>query len=183
MHIEALAIPDVKVLTPRVFADERGYFCETWSTAAFARAGLPDSFVQDNHAASNKAGTLRGLHFQKNPHAQGKLVRVVRGSILDVAVDIRRRSPTYGMYVSALLSAENKKQIWVPAGFAHGYVTLEPDTEALYKVTHGYAQASEGGIIWNDPALAIDWQLNGLVPVLSDKDKVLLPLAETDHGF
>ncbi len=183
MLVEDLTIPDVKVLTPRVFADDRGYFCETWSDAAFARIGLKDGFVQDNHAASKAAGTLRGLHFQNPPYAQGKLVRVVRGSIIDVAVDLRRNSPTYGHHVSVLLSADNHRQVWVPPGFAHGYVTLEPDTHAIYKVTSGYAASSEGGIIWNDPALAIDWQLNGLVPILSDKDKILLPLAQTQHGF
>lgn len=183
MHIETLAIPGVKVLTPRIFADERGYFCETWNAASFARQGLPDSFVQDNHACSKAAGTLRGLHFQKPPFAQGKLVRVVRGAVIDVAVDLRTGSPAYGRWVSALLSADNKKQIWVPAGFAHGYVTLEPDTEAIYKVTHPYAAASEGGIIWNDPALAIDWHLNGKLPTLSDKDKLWPTLALADHGF
>jgi dTDP-4-dehydrorhamnose 3,5-epimerase len=183
MNIEALAIADVKVLTPRVFSDDRGYFLETWSEAAFSRAGIPDQFVQDNHASSIKAGTVRGLHFQNPPHAQGKLVRAVRGSILDVAVDIRRSSATYGRHVSVVLSADNKKQIWVPPGFAHGYVTLEPDTEVVYKVSHGYAPAAEGGIIWNDPALGIDWQLNGQPPLLSGKDLILKPLAETQHGF
>ncbi|MEQ1578558.1 MAG: dTDP-4-dehydrorhamnose 3,5-epimerase [Hyphomicrobium sp.] len=183
MHIEPLAIHCVKILTPQLYADERGYFCETWSAAAFARAGLPDHFVQDNHASSIKAGTVRGLHYQKNPHAQGKLVRVVRGSIIDVAVDLRRSSPSYGQHVSVLLSADNKRQMWVPPGFAHGYATLDPNTDVIYKVTHGYAPGTEGGILWNDPALAIDWQLNGLIPVLSEKDKRLLPLAQTDHGF
>ena len=183
MNLEALAIPDVKVFTPRVFSDSRGYFLETWSEAAYTRAGIPDRFVQDNHASSIKPGTVRGLHYQNPPHAQGKLVRAVRGSILDVAVDIRRASPTYGRHVCVVLSADNKKQIWVPPGFAHGYVTLEPDTEVVYKVTHGYAPAAEGGILWNDPALGIDWQLNGLSPLLSEKDLILKPLAETAHGF
>ncbi len=183
MNIDALAIPDVKIFTPRVFSDERGYFLETWSAATFARAGITDLFVQDNHAASTKAGTLRGLHFQNPPDAQGKLVRVVRGSILDVAVDIRRASASYGRHVSAVLTADNKKQIWVPAGFAHGYVTLEPDTEVVYKVTAGYAPAAEGGVLWNDPALGIDWHLEGRPPVLSEKDLILKPLAETQHGF
>ncbi len=183
MTIEPLAIPDVKIITPRVFSDARGYFLETWSEAAFTRAGIPDHFVQDNHASSIKPGTVRGLHYQNPPHAQGKLVRVVRGSILDVAVDIRRASYTYGLHVSVVLSADNKQQIWVPVGFAHGYVTLEPDTEVVYKVTDGYAPTAEGGILWNDPALAIDWQLAGLSPLLSDKDVILKPLAETQHGF
>lgn len=183
MIIEDLAIDGVKILTPRLYSDDRGYFCETWSAAAFARAGLPENFVQDNHAASIKAGTVRGLHYQKAPHAQGKLVRAVRGSIIDVAVDLRRASPTYGQHVAVMLSADNKKQMWVPAGFAHGYATLEANTDVIYKVTHGYAPGTEGGILWNDPALGIDWQLAGLTPVLSDKDVRLLPLAETDHGL
>ncbi len=183
MLVEALPIPDVKVITPRVFADARGYFLETWSEAAFARAGIAELFVQDNHAASIKAGTVRGLHFQNPPHAQGKLVRTISGSILDVAVDIRSGTPTYGQHVSVILTAANMKQIWVPPGFAHGYVTLEPNTEVIYRVTHGYAPASEGGIVWNDAALGIDWQLEGLTPLLSEKDLILRPLAETRHGF
>jgi len=183
MQIDVLAIHDVKLFTPRIFSDERGYFFEAWSEAAFTRSGISDHFVQDNQVFSRKPGTVRGLHFQNPPHAQGKLVRTLRGSILDVAVDIRRGSATYGRYVSAILSANNKKQIWVPTGFAHGYVTLEPDTEVAYKVTHGYAPAAEGGILWNDPALAIDWQLEGLTPVLSGKDLILRPLAETHYGF
>lgn len=182
MIIEDSAIAGVKILTPRIFADERGYFCETWSASAFANAGLPDAFAQDNHAYSALAGTVRGLHFQKAPHAQGKLVRVVHGSILDVAVDLRSGSPTYGRHVSAVLTAGNNKQMWVPEGFAHGYATLEPDTSVIYKVTRGYAPGTEGGILWNDPALAIDWMLKGS-PVLSDKDTQLLPLAQTTHGF
>lgn len=183
MTLNALAIADVKVFTPRVFSDDRGYFLETWGEAAFSKAGIAAHFVQDNHASSVKAGTVRGLHFQNPPHAQGKLVRVVRGSILDVAVDIRRASPTYGQHVSAVLTADNKKQIWVPIGFAHGYVTLEPGTEVVYKVTHGYAPTAEGGILWNDPALGIDWHLQGRAPVLSEKDLILKPLDGTAHGF
>jgi dTDP-4-dehydrorhamnose 3,5-epimerase len=135
-----------------------------------AAAGLDVSFVQDNHALSIEKGVLRGLHFQTPPHAQGKLVRIARGSVFDVAVDIRRGSPTYGRHVSAVLSAENWTQIWIPPGFAHGYLTLEPNTEMIYKVTDTYAPECDSGIAWNDPDLAIDWPWASGCPVLSAKD-------------
>ncbi len=183
MQFQKLANADVVLITPRIFRDERGHFSETWKETAFAANGIAARFVQDNHALSLKKGTVRGLHFQKLPHAQGKLVRVARGSILDIAVDLRRASPSYGRYVSAILTAAGGEQIWVPPGFAHGYVTLEDNSEVTYKVTDVYAPATEGGIIWNDPALGIDWQLGGTAAILSDKDLKLPRLAELEPIF
>jgi dTDP-4-dehydrorhamnose 3,5-epimerase len=171
MHIEALAIPDVKLITPAKHGDTRGFFSETWNFERFREAGLPVQFVQDNHAMSADTGTVRGLHYQLPPHAQGKLVRVVHGSILDVAVDIRRGSPTFGQHVKAVLSAKNWAQLWVPFGFAHGYATLEPDTEVIYKVTDYYSPAQDRGIAWDDPALGIDWGLTRATAKLSAKDE------------
>ena len=170
MQIAALAIPEVKLLTPKKFADERGFFSETWSRRAFAGAGLTADFVQDNHSLSRPAGVVRGLHFQIAPHAQDKLVRVLRGSIFDVAVDIRRGSPSYGRHVTAVLSAENWSQLWVPKGFAHGFATLEPDTEVIYKVTGDYAPDCDRGLAWDDPDLAIAWPLQPVAALLSPKD-------------
>ena len=155
MEIEALAIPDVKLIRPKRFGDARGFFSEVYSCAALAAAGIGMEFVQDNHSRSALVGTIRGLHFQTAPFGQDKLVRVTKGRILDVAVDLRRASPTYGKYVSAELSAENWTQILVPIGFAHGFCTLEPDTEVLYKVSNVYAPANDGGVMWNDPDLGI----------------------------
>lgn len=183
MHVEGLAIADVKLLSPRVFRDARGFFSETWNEQVLSDAGMSVHFVQDNHAYSADKGTLRGLHFQLPPRAQDKLVRVTRGSVLDVAVDLRRASPTFGRHVSAILSAENWKQIWVPKGFAHGYVTLEPDTEVIYKVTDYYSPAHDRGIAWNDPALAIDWGMVAAAVILSDKDTRLPPLASAADIF
>ena len=183
MQVESLAIADVKRLTPRRFADERGYFSETYSTQAWHDAGLEAVFVQDNHALSHAKGVVRGLHFQLAPAAQGKLIRVVRGAILDVAVDIRRASPTFGQHVSAALSADNGHQLWVPEGFAHGYVTLEPGTEVVYKVTSAYAPALDRGILWNDPDLAIDWGIAAEEAVLSEKDRRLPRLGEAPDLF
>jgi dTDP-4-dehydrorhamnose 3,5-epimerase len=183
MKVEALAIPDVLLIAPRSFEDARGVFSETWNQRAFAEAGIATAFVQDNHVRSAAVGTLRGLHYQIPPHAQGKLVRVIRGAIFDVAVDLRRQSPTYGRHVGAILSAANTHQIWVPVGFAHGYVTLEPDTEVLYKVTDYYAPGSEGGLLWNDPALGIDWPVDTASVVLSDKDTVLPRLDAVSSPF
>ncbi|MGQ0673039.1 MAG: dTDP-4-dehydrorhamnose 3,5-epimerase [Hyphomicrobium sp.] len=183
MKIESLAIPDVKLLTPRTFRDDRGSFTETWNEQAWAAAGLTGRFVQDNHAWSRAKGTLRGLHFQKPPTAQDKLVRAIRGSVLDVAVDIRHGSPTFGQHVSAVLSAENGVQIWVPKGFAHGYVTLEPDAEVVYKVTDYYSPADDAGIQWDDPALGIDWGVTRASAVVSDKDGQLPPLSSLAPVF
>jgi dTDP-4-dehydrorhamnose 3,5-epimerase len=171
IDVQTLAIPEVKLLTPPIFRDERGFFSETYSRKALASAGIDIAFVQDNHALSRAAGVLRGLHFQIDPHPQGKLVRVVRGAILDVAVDIRQGSPTFGRHVSATLSAENWAQLWVPVGFAHGYVTLEPDTEVIYKVTDFYAPDCDRGLAFDDPDLAIAWPNPTGQLQLSDKDR------------
>ena len=170
--ITPLALADVLLITPKRHGDARGWFAETWSAKALAGTGVATSFVQDNQAFNARKGTLRGLHFQKAPHAQGKLVRVLRGAIFDVAVDIRQGSPTYGKWVGATLTAEAGDQLWVPRGFAHGYVTVTDDAELFYKVDGDYAPELEGGLIWNDPDLAIAWPLEG-DPVLSEKDKVL----------
>lgn len=170
--ITPLALPEVLLITPKRHGDARGWFSETWSRKAFAQAGLEPVFVQDNQAFSAKKGTLRGLHFQQAPHAQAKLVRVLRGAIYDVAVDVRPGSPTQGRWAAATLTAQGGEQIWVPRGFAHAYCTLTDDAEIFYKVDGEYAPQTEGGIIWNDPDLAIPWPLDG-EPELSAKDRVL----------
>lgn len=171
MHVEQLAIPDVKLITPRIFRDERGFFSETFSARDLAEAGIAATFVQDNHSLSRAKGVVRGLHYQVAPRAQGKLVRVTRGAVLDVAVDIRSGSPTYGRHVATVLSAENWRQLWLPSGFAHGFCTLEPDTEVQYKVTEYYAPECDRGILWNDPALGINWPIAVDSAILSDKDR------------
>lgn len=171
MEIISTAIPDVKVLTPKKFGDHRGFFSETYNQKALAAAGITLEFVQDNHSLSVEPGVLRGLHFQTPPFGQDKLVRVLRGAVLDVAVDLRRSSPTYGQHVAVELSAENFKQILVPNGFAHGVITLAPNTEIFYKVTHFYAPECDKGVLWNDPDLGIDWPVPESGPILSDKDK------------
>jgi dTDP-4-dehydrorhamnose 3,5-epimerase len=183
MKVEGTTIPDVKLIQPRIFRDERGFFSETWNAAALADAGIAATFVQDNHALSRDKGTLRGLHFQLPPMAQDKLVRVVRGAILDVAVDIRRSSPTFGRHVAAVLTADNWTQIWVPKGFAHGYCTLEPDTEVIYKVTAPYAPALDRGIAFDDVDLAVSWPVTRITAILSDKDQKLPRLAEIGAAF
>jgi dTDP-4-dehydrorhamnose 3,5-epimerase len=170
--IAPLALDGVLVITPKRHGDARGWFSETWSKKALAAAGVATDFVQDNQAFNARKGTLRGLHFQKAPHAQGKLVRVLKGAIFDVAVDVRPGSPTYGKWTGQTLTAEAGEQLWVPRGFAHGYVTLTDDTELFYKVDGDYAPQLEGGIIWNDPDIGIAWPLDG-EPVLSDKDQQL----------
>jgi dTDP-4-dehydrorhamnose 3,5-epimerase len=177
MEIERFDIKGLALLTPDIFRDERGYFFETWSAAKYAELGIPaDAFVQDNESESI-AGTVRGLHFQAPPFAQGKLVRVIVGRVIDVAVDIRFGSPTFGKSVAVELSATNKKQFWIPAGFAHGFATLEPGTIFAYKVTAPYAKECDGGILWNDPALGIPWPTTH-VPIVSEKDSQLPTLAE-----
>jgi dTDP-4-dehydrorhamnose 3,5-epimerase len=173
MLVTSLAIPDVKLIKPRRHGDARGYFSEVYNAKVFAEAGVTLTFVQDNHAYSQDVGTLRGLHFQTEPYAQTKLVRVARGRIFDVAVDLRRGSPTIGQHVSAELSAENGAQLLVPAGFAHGYYTMEPNTEVLYKVDAYYAPAHDRGILWSDPDLRIPWPIGNAVPHLSAKDTAL----------
>lgn len=171
MTITPTEIPEVLIVEPKRFGDHRGFFAETYSKAKFAEAGVELDFVQDYHSRSASPGTLRGLHFQAPPRAQAKLIRVVRGAILDVAVDIRRDSPTYGRHVAVELSEENFRQLLVPVGFAHGFVTRLPDTEVIYKVDDGYAPETEGGLAWNDITLAIDWGVAGDQVVLSDRDR------------
>jgi dTDP-4-dehydrorhamnose 3,5-epimerase len=183
MKIERLAIADVLLLTPPRFADARGHFSEVFNAAREAAAGLPGPFVQDNQSLSRSKGTVRGLHCQIAPAVQGKLVRVLRGAIWDVAVDIRQGSASHGRHVSALLSAENGAQLWIPGGFLHGFCTLEPDTEVLYKVTAGYDRAAERGVIWNDPSLALPWPVTAEAAVLSDKDVILPPFAASAGWF
>ncbi len=169
MEIIKTDIQDLLIVKPRVFEDERGYFFESYNRDVFAANGIENKFLQDNESKSKK-GVLRGLHFQKPPFAQGKLVRVMKGSVLDVAVDIRKDSPTYGKWASIVLTDKNKFMYWVPPGFAHGFVTLEDDTVFFYKCTNVYNKESEGSIRWNDPDLNIDWGIEK--PVLSDKDQV-----------
>lgn len=171
MEIERLAIPDVLLLKPRRHGDERGFFSETYSRRALAEAGVRIDFVQDNHAYSAARGTLRGIHFQAPPHAQAKLIRVVRGAILDVAVDLRHGSPTYGRHVAVEISASAWNQILIPAGFGHGLCTLADDTEVLYKVSDFYAPGHDFGVLWNDPDLGIAWPVAAPEAILSDKDR------------
>lgn len=183
MQVQALTIPDVLLVTPRRHADQRGFFSETFSARDFAAAGITASFVQENHSLSVATGVVRGLHYQKWPHAQGKLVRCVAGSAFDVAVDIRRSSPTFGRHVSAVLSAESGTQIWIPEGFAHGFCTLEPNSQIVYKVTDYYAPECDRGIRWDDPALAIVWPDVCRQALLSEKDRMQPLLADAPHDF
>nr|WP_237219921.1 dTDP-4-dehydrorhamnose 3,5-epimerase [Sphingomonas arenae] len=173
----------VREIRPRRFADERGFFSEVWNAETWREAGLELQFVQDNHSLSRARGVLRGLHFQSPPFAQEKLVRVTRGSVFDVAVDIRSGSPTFGQWVSVVLSAEAWNQVLVPAGFAHGFLTLEPDTEVQYKVTAPYSAAHDRAIRWNDPAIGIEWPLEEAELTLSAKDQAAPLLAQADTGF
>jgi dTDP-4-dehydrorhamnose 3,5-epimerase len=173
----------MKLIKPKRFVDDRGWFCETYNQQRYAADGVDVTFRQDNRAYSRNAGILRGLHFQRPPHAQAKLVSCVRGRIWDVAVDVRAGSPTYGRWTAAELSAENGLQAFVPVGYAHGYVTLEPDTEVEYKVSDFYAPDCEGGLVWNDQDVAVAWPLEGLEPILSDKDKLLPRLADLVSPF
>lgn len=183
MQVEATELPGVIILTPRRFSDARGWFSESWNAQAMAKAGINLDFVQDNHSFSAPKGTLRGLHYQAPPRAQDKLVRCTRGSILDVAVDFQLGSPTFGKWVSVELSAENGRQLLVPKGFLHGFVTLQDDCEVQYKCTDVYAPDCDGNIAWNDPDLAIDWGLNGRAPVLSAKDEVAPRIAQVVSPF
>ncbi len=182
MLIEPTEIADVKVITPRRFTDERGFFSEVFNARAFASIES-NAFVQDNHSWSSQPFTIRGLHFQTVPRAQGKLVRVARGRILDVAVDIRRSSPTFGKHVAVELSAANWRQLWVPVGFAHGFCTLEPDTEVLYKVTDYYSAEHDFGLAFDDPALGIAWPTAPEAAILSDKDRKHPRLAALSYAF
>ncbi|QCQ97589.1 dTDP-4-dehydrorhamnose 3,5-epimerase [Brevundimonas sp. SGAir0440] len=171
------------LMKPRRIGDARGWFMETFSESSAATAGIGARFVQDNQSFSAGEGTLRGLHFQRPPHAQAKLVRCVRGSVMDYAVDLRRGSPTYGHYVSAKLTSEGGEQLYIPIGFAHGFVTLESDVEIAYKVSDVYAPECDGGILWNDSTIGIEWPLPASGPILSDKDAALPTLAEFDCPF
>jgi dTDP-4-dehydrorhamnose 3,5-epimerase len=173
MDVKTTLIPGVVVIKPSRNVDARGHFVETYNEQAFRTAGIAVSFVQDNLSFSRKRGTVRGLHFQLPPSSQAKLVCVVRGSIFDVAVDLRARSPTYGRWIAKHLTADNGEQIFIPRGLAHGFCTLEPNTEVAYKVDEYYAPECDSGLLWSDPALAIDWPITAEEAVLSDKDRKL----------
>ena len=183
MDVEATSLPGVLLLKPRYFHDARGYFVETYNARAAFEAGFTTTFVQDNQALSRKRGTVRALHFQVPPKAQAKLVRVLRGSIYDVAVDLRLGSPSYGKWVAANLTAQGGEQIFVPRGFAHGYCTIEDDTEVAYKVDDYYAPECEWGLSWDDPALGIGWPVSPADAVLSDKDRKLPRFADFASPF
>lgn len=183
MEITETRIPDVKLLRPKKFGDHRGFFSETYNRRTLADSGIEIDFVQDNHSLSVEKGTIRGLHFQTPPYAQDKLVRVVRGAVLDVAVDLRRESPTYGQWVSARISADEWNQILVPVGFAHGICTLEPDTELIYKVSNYYSPDHDKGLRWNDPDLAIEWPIPESDAILSDKDRAQPLFADFESPF
>ena len=182
MKIEPTEIADVKILTPARFGDERGWFSETWNAARLVAAGIATQFVQDNHSMSAKTGTLRGLHYQAPPHAQDKLVRCSKGAILDVAVDVRVGSPSYGKWVGVALTATNGRQLLVPKGFLHGFVTRAENTEVQYKCSDVYAPDCDGGIRWDDPQIGIDWGLDA-APVLSGKDAVAPLLRDFTSPF
>jgi len=181
MTVITTSIADLHILIPKVFQDNRGWFMESLSYRTLRDAGLNYEFVQDNHSFSLNKGVLRGLHFQRGGHAQAKIVRCIRGAVLDVAVDLRKRSPTYGKWVSVELSAENKKQLLIPKGFAHGFLTLTDDTEILYKADNYYEPTSDTSIRWNDDDIGIDWGIDN--PILSDKDRVAPMLKDIDAGF
>ena len=183
LQIEKTKLAGVFVLTPKRFGDARGFFSESWSARVMAAQGLDFNWVQDNHSLSMQTGTVRGLHFQSPPHAQAKLVRCGRGAFFDVAVDIRRGSPTYGQWTGAELSYENGKQMLVPAGFLHGFATRQPETEIIYKCSDYYAPECDGAVRFDCPTIGIDWGLGGLEPVLSEKDAAAPGLADFDSPF
>lgn len=180
---EDLTLSGVRLVTPTRHGDDRGFFSEVYNKKALAEIGIEDDFVQDNHSLSRDTGTVRGLHFQVHPHAIAKLVRVSSGSVFDVVVDLRQGSPTYGDHVSAVLSSENWAQIYVPVGFAHGFCTLEPDTEVIYKVTDHWFPAQDKGVAWDDPALGIEWPVGPERAILSEKDRSQPALADLDGYF
>ncbi|MAS03687.1 MAG: dTDP-4-dehydrorhamnose 3,5-epimerase [Ahrensia sp.] len=183
VEVRDLGLDGVKEIVPTKHGDDRGFFSETFNSRELAAAGLPVDFCQDNHSLSSAPGVLRGLHYQLPPRAQGKLVRVIRGAIFDVAVDIRKGSPNFGKWVGLEVSAERWNQIFVPKGFAHGFVTLTPDTEVIYKVTDFYSPEHDRGIRYDDPAIGIDWPVEAGDITLSQKDTVAPLLAEVDTGF
>ena len=172
----------IKLIKPQRHGDHRGFFAETYSRREYSELGIDVEFVQDNHSLSREVGTLRGLHFQSPPRAQAKLVRCGRGAIFDVAVDIRRGSPTYGQWEGYELTAENGEQLYIPVGFAHGFVTLEPDSEIVYKCSDYYAPETEGAVLWNDPDIGIDWPTE-VEPILSDKDAVAPVFSDLESPF
>ena len=182
MQIEDTPLAGVKILTPKRFGDDRGFFSESWNRRLLAEHGIALDFVQDNHSLSHAVDTVRGLHFQAPPHAQDKLVRCGRGALFDVAVDIRRGSPSFGQWFGIELSAENGRQLLVPKGFLHGFATRAPDTEIVYKCTDYYDRVSDGAVRFDDPAIGIDWGLGG-EPVLSPKDEAAPLLADLDNPF
>ncbi|RLB09012.1 MAG: dTDP-4-dehydrorhamnose 3,5-epimerase [Deltaproteobacteria bacterium] len=179
-NFKRLEIPDLIIIEPYVFQDARGFFMESYKLSEFARHGIDEPFIQDNHSCSKK-GVLRGLHYQNPPRAQGKLVRVIAGEIFDVAVDIRKGSPTYGRWAGVILSSENKKMFYVPSGFAHGFCVLSETAEVLYKSTDEYAPEYEAGIIWDDPEIGINWPVRD--PIVSSKDASLPRLRYAKNGF
>lgn len=181
--VETTPLEGVLIITPTRFGDDRGFFSESWNKDRLASHGITAEFVQDNHSLSRQVGTVRGLHFQTPPHAQGKLVRCGRGRLMDVAVDIRRGSPTYGQHVAVELSFENGRQLWIPAGFAHGFVTLVPDTEIVYKCTDYYAPDCDRALRFDDPQIAIDWGIPADAAILSAKDAAAPYLANLDNPF
>ncbi|MGB5559962.1 MAG: dTDP-4-dehydrorhamnose 3,5-epimerase [Paracoccaceae bacterium] len=183
MKIEETSLPGVKILTPTRHGDARGFFSESWNRAALAEQGIDIDFVQDNHSLSAAPGTVRGLHFQSPPHAQAKLVRCGRGRLFDVAVDIRRGSPSYGKWTGVELSFENGKQILVPSGFLHGFVTREPDTEIIYKCSDYYAPDCDGAVRFDDPDIGIDWGIDPALAVTSAKDAAAPLLADFETPF
>ncbi|YCI75544.1 dTDP-4-dehydrorhamnose 3,5-epimerase [Bacillus sp. R1-10] len=182
MNITKTKLNGVMVIEPKIFGDHRGWFTETYNEESFKKAGIDSVFIQDNHSFSATKGTLRGLHYQKDPKAQTKLVRCTKGSIFDVAIDIRKESPTYGEWYGVELSEENKKQLLVPKGFAHGFMTLTDDVEVQYKVDELYSPEHDRGIIWNDPEVGIEWPIN-IQPVLSAKDENAPLLKDADNNF
>jgi dTDP-4-dehydrorhamnose 3,5-epimerase len=183
LAVTSLAIPDVKLIAARRFTDARGYFVETYVRGDFAAAAIDCDFVQDNQAYSRAPGTVRGMHFQIAPFAQAKLIRVIRGRIFDAVVDLRRSSPTYGRHVTVELDSATETQLYVPAGFAHGYCSLEPDTEIIYKVDNVYSAVHERGVSWCDPALGIAWPVESSAAILSDKDRELPLLSAMQDTF
>ncbi|MDF3384610.1 MULTISPECIES: dTDP-4-dehydrorhamnose 3,5-epimerase [unclassified Sulfitobacter] len=183
MQIEETALPGVLILTPSRHVDDRGFFSESWNARTMAEAGLNYSFVQDNHSLSKAAGTLRGLHFQTPPHAQAKLVRCGRGALFDVAVDIRHGSPSFGKWVGVELSFDNGRQLLIPKGFLHGFITRVPMTEIIYKCTYTYAPECDAVVRWDDPDIGIDWGLKGQSPLLSEKDAKAPSLAAMGQHF
>lgn len=178
IDVISTALPDIKVVVPQRMIDRRGFFSEVWNARDFASVGIDAVFVQDSLAINALKGTLRGLHYQLPPMEQGKLVRVIRGAIFDVAVDIRWSSPSFGLHAAAVLTSENWSQMWIPPGYAHGYCTLEDDTEVQYKTTNFYSPAHERGVAWNDPALMIAWPVTAETAILSGRDRDWPPLSE-----